>query len=185
MRSRIRSRRSRLIIGFSLSGLLLASSPTAAFAQTPQGQVRNKVNPNRVIYTETRGQTIYLDRCALCHQPDGKGKTDGSNGFPPLTGLSEWMTLREGQLYVAHAIIYGPYWGDVLVGDQYYFGMMPRFGPRFTNEQIVAVIRYVAEELNEPLPGYTPITVQLVEEARRLPDNMEAVREERSMLPLR
>ncbi|EIT68561.1 MULTISPECIES: c-type cytochrome [Hydrocarboniphaga] len=184
MRSRIRSRRSRLIIGSWI--LLLAISPGAnTIAQTPQGQVRNSVNPNRVIYTPTNGQTIYLDRCALCHQPDGKGKTDGSNGFPPLTGLSEWMSLREGQLYVAHAIIYGPYWGDVLVGDQYYFGMMPRFGPRFTNEQIVAVIRYVAEELNTPLPGYKPITVQLVEEARRLPDTMDAVREERSMLPFR
>lgn len=184
MRSRIRSRRSRLIIIGILSSWLAAPA-AMSFAQTPQGQVRNNVNPNRVIYTETRGQTIYLDRCALCHQPDGKGRTDGSNGFPPLTGLSEWMSLREGQLYVAHAIIYGPYWGDVLVGDQYYFGMMPRFGPRFTNEQIVAVIRYVAEELNEPLPGYKPITVQLVEEARRLPDTMDAVREERSMLPLR
>ena len=184
MRPRIRSRRQRRII--SILSFVLAALPAAmAIAQTPQGQVRNKVNPNRVIYTQTKGQTIYLDRCALCHQPDGKGKTDGTNGFPPLTGLSEWMTLREGQLYVAHAIIYGPYWGDVLVGDQYYFGMMPRFGPRFTNEQIVAVMRYIAEELNTPMAGYKPITVQLVEEARGLPDSMDAVREERSVLPFR
>jgi mono/diheme cytochrome c family protein len=136
---------------------------------------------NRVLYTETEGKQIYLDRCALCHMADGRGRSDGVNGFPPLTGMSEWMATREGQLYVAHAIIFGPY-GDVLVGDQFYFGMMPRFGPRFDNGQIVAVIRYMAEELNDPLAGYVPIDESLVEEARRLPDNMEALVEERMML---
>lgn len=144
-----------------------------------------RTNPNRAVYTETDGARIYRDRCALCHQADGRGKSDGENGFPPLVGLSEWMALREGQLYVAHAIVYGPYWGDVVVGDRYYYGMMPRFGPRFSDEQIVAVMRYVAEQLNTPLPGYRPVTVELVREARRLPDSMDAIRDERAQLPPR
>ncbi|MGQ0700694.1 MAG: c-type cytochrome [Panacagrimonas sp.] len=140
----------------------------------------------RTVYTAQDGRQIYNERCAICHLQDGRGSvhSDGFEGFPPLIGLSEWMSLREGQRYVAHAIIYGPY-GGVVVGNQFYFGMMPRFRPRFTNEQIVAVIRYVAEELNTPLPGYKPIDPALVEEARRLPDTIEAVHEGRNRLPPR
>lgn len=152
---------------------LLILLPSAGWAQ-------------RSPYTERVGQRIYEERCALCHMPDGRGSSysDNFNGFPPLTGLSEWMSLREGKRYVAHAIIYGPY-GGIAVGDKFYFGMMPRFRPRLDNGQIVAVIRYIAEQLNQPLPSYVPIDTALVEEARRLPDTIEAVHEGRDRLPPR
>lgn len=62
---------------------------------------------------------------------------------------------------------------------------MPRFGPRFTNLQIAEVIRYIAEVLNKPAPGYRPITVEQVEAARHLPDDMAALEQERIALPPR
>ncbi len=157
---------------FALAVLFLAA-PTDSFAQ-------------RSAYTERVGKQIYTDRCAVCHMPDGSGSShqDNFNGFPPLTGMSEWMNLREGQRYVAHAIIYGPY-GGLTVGGKFYFGMMPRFRPRLDNDQITAVIRYIAEELNAPLPGYVPIDAKLVEEARRLEDTIDAVHESRYALPPR
>jgi mono/diheme cytochrome c family protein len=168
-----------LMTGVTAAALL---APALAAAETtPLGTVRN---PNRVIYTETRGQKIYLDRCAVCHLPDGRGQSDGFNGFPPLTGMSEWLATREGQRYVAHVILYGPY-GGVVVGENFYFGMMPRFAPRFTNEQIVSVIRYVSEQINTPLPHYRPIDLSVVEEARRLPDHIDAVHAARDALPPR
>ena len=153
--------------------LLILAAPGTSFAQ-------------RIAYTERDGQRIYEERCSACHLPDGSGSvhTDKFNGFPPLTGMSEWMNLHDGQRYVAHAILYGPY-GGVVVGGQFYFGMMPRFRPRLDNAQIVAVIRYVAEKLNKPLPGYVPIDVSVVEEARRLDDTIEAVHEGRYGLPPR
>lgn len=172
---RFRSPRLRGACTAALLCLLVSGWPPPAAAQRKS---------NRVPYLEQEGRKIYLDRCALCHLPDGRGQGDGFNGFPPLTGMSEWMAMREGQLYAAHAIIYGPY-GGVIVGDTFYFGMMPRFAPRFTDEQIVAVIRYIAEELNTPLPHYRPIDTSIVAEARRLPDNIDALHEERNQLPWR
>lgn len=149
--------------------------PSAAWARQKGG---------RVIYTETNGEQIYKDRCALCHMVDGGGKTDGSHGFPPLTGMSEWMAMREGQLYVAHALIFGPY-GGIMVGDIFYDGIMTRFGHRLNNEQMIAVIRYVAEKLNTPLPGYKPIDSAIIDEARKRTDHIDAVHAERDRLPPR
>lgn len=153
--------------------MLALALPCSAFAQ-------------RLAYTERDGRQIYLDRCAMCHMPDGSGSlhTDEFNGFPPLTGMAEWMSLRDGQRYVAHAILYGPY-GGLTVNGQFYFGMMPRFRPRLDNGQIVAVIRYIAEHLNQPLPGYVPIDAAVVEEARRAEDTIDAVHEARYALPPR
>jgi mono/diheme cytochrome c family protein len=163
------------VLGCVLAALLL---PGPAFAQK---------KTNRVIYTPTEGRQIYTDRCAVCHLPDGKGRggedTEG-NGFPPLIGMSEWLATREGQRYAAHAIIYGPY-GAVLVGDRFYYGLMPRFGIRFTDEQIVQVIRYIAEVINKPARGYRPIDQSVVQEARALPDNMTVLEMERNELPPR
>ncbi|MDB5970531.1 MAG: cytochrome c [Hydrocarboniphaga sp.] len=170
----MRRRKSALLAGL----LLLSLQPADVFAQK---------KTNRVIYTSTVGRQIYNDRCAVCHLPDGKGRGGedaAGNGFPPLIGLSEWLATREGQLYVAHAIIFGPY-GTVLVGDKFYYGLMPRFGIRFTDQQIVEVIRYVAEVINKPAPGYKPITEALVQQARRLPDNMDALEMQRNELPQR
>lgn len=152
----------------------------------PWGAVlgEQQMTTGRIPYTQTDGRTIYNERCALCHMPDGRGKTDGVNGFPPLTGMSGWLATREGRLYVAHALVFGPY-GGVMVGDTFYFGIMSRFAHRFNNQQMVAVLRYVAEELNEPLPGYEPFDSALINEARRRTDHIDAVHAERDQLPSR
>lgn len=169
----------RFAITTALTGLLaLSLLPTAVLAQK---------KTNRVIYTATEGRQIYNDRCAVCHLADGKGRggeDEEGNGFPPLIGMSEWLATREGQLYVAHAIIYGPY-GSVVVGDKIYYGLMPRFNIRFTDQQIVAVVRYIAEVINKPAPGYRPIDIPVVQAARRLPDDMSALELERNELPPR
>ncbi|MGQ0619427.1 MAG: c-type cytochrome [Panacagrimonas sp.] len=163
-------------IGRTLAlGLLMLTLPMATLASKKGGRVK---------YTEQDGRQIYIERCALCHMPDGRGRTDGTYGFPPLTGMAEWFALREGQLYIAHALIFGPY-GGVMVGDRFYNGIMSRFGHRFSNEQMVAVLRYVAEELNTPLPGYVPIGTDIIEEARRRIDHIDAVHAERDQLPSR
>ena len=170
----------RCLAWVCLLGLaLLPASPSA------------QMKPNRVHYFETDGQRIYMDKCAVCHMPDGRGRGGGADdpdgivdGFPPLTGMSEWLSMEQGQRYVAHAIIFGPY-GEVLVGDSYYYGMMPRFMPRLNNQQIVAVVRFIAEKLNKPAPGYKPINEAIVQQARKLPDRMEALAREREQLPPR
>lgn len=166
-------RRKRTIIALFLIGGLLSAATFAAGKRDFQRT-----------YNVRDGARIYADKCALCHLDSGKGKTNGVDGFPPLVGLSEWMALREGQLYVAHAIVFGPYSG-VLVGDHVYEGLMPRFGPRLDDQQIAAVMRYIAEVLNKPAPGYVPVSEEIVREARALPDDMDSLIMERFALPPR
>ncbi len=162
----------------SLLGLTL--SPTLAQAEW---------KPQRKIYYGKEGEQIYNDKCAVCHLPTGAGRGGGeedAGGFPPLAGMgmSEWLATKEGQIYVAHAIIFGPY-GEIIVGDKLYIGFMPRFKPRLNNQQMVALIRYIAEKLNKPAPGYVPITEAIVEEARQRPDNKDELTRERDSLPPR
>ena len=161
-------------LGFMLA--LLALAGEQARASPPTGW--------RVVYTQQDGGRIYAERCALCHGAEGRGKTDGVHGFPPLTGMSEWMSLREGRRFAAYALVFGPY-GGVTVGDTYYNGIMSRFGHRFTNQQMIAVLRYVAEVLNEPRPGYVPFDDAVINEARRMTDHIDAVHAERDRLPPR
>lgn len=133
------------------------------------------------VTAQQTGEQIYAQRCAGCHMADGSGTP---TAFPPLKNLSGWLATAEGRLYVSHAILYGPY-GEVMVGGQRYAGMMPRYGPRLRNAEIVAVIRYIGETLNTPLPGYVPVDESVIAAARALPDKMQAVSEERSRLPPR
>lgn len=47
------------------------------------------------------------------------------------------------------------------------------------------MIRFIAEELNTPAPGYEPVDVDTVKSARRLTDNMDVLVNERYDLPPR
>ncbi|MGQ0700700.1 MAG: c-type cytochrome [Panacagrimonas sp.] len=158
----------------------LLSSMTVAWAS----QATAEQKAGRIVYTEQSGRRIFDERCARCHMADGSGQSTGDTGVPPLTGMSQWFATREGQRYAAHAVIFGPY-GGVMVGGKRYAGFMSRFGTRFTNEQMVAVLRYVAEELNRPLPDYKPIDTAVIAEARLLPDTIDALHAERDALPVR
>lgn len=133
------------------------------------------------VAAQQTGAQVYAQRCAGCHMVDGSGKP---TAFPPLKNLSGWLATAEGRMYVTHAILYGPF-GEVVVGGQRYAGMMPRYGPRLSNAEIVAVIGYLGETLNAPLPGYVRVDESVVLAARALPDKMQAVSEERSRLPPR
>ena len=80
-------------------------------------------NPYR--FTEQGGEAIYRAVCAGCHMPDGRGAA-GAGAYP---SLADDPRLAGFEYPVAL----------VLKGQ----GAMPPFARSLTDEQVVAVVRYI------------------------------------------
>ncbi|OGW59679.1 MAG: hypothetical protein A2V83_04210 [Nitrospirae bacterium RBG_16_64_22] len=93
------------------------------------------------IHAQTRGESLYLQHCAVCHQPNGKGIP---GFFPPLAGnpvvnSDEPARIRE---YLSK-VIFG-YHGGLLVRGELYSGTMPPiayFG-RMNDSELLDLINY-------------------------------------------
>lgn len=72
-----------------------------------------------------KGEALYLEHCAVCHQPDGKGVP---GFFPPLAGNPRVLAKepKEIQEYLTR-IIFG-YHGGLIVDNKVYSGRMPPLG---------------------------------------------------------
>jgi len=128
------------------------------------------------------GARVYSSRCAACHQADGKG-VDGR--FPPLKqSLSGWLATPQGRSYLVAAALYGPV-GEIKVDGKTYNSIMPAMGRRMNNDEIVAVLRYVGENLNTPPAGYQPFDVTLVASLRSSPTAEDSLMTDRGKLPPR
>jgi mono/diheme cytochrome c family protein len=108
------------------------------------------------------GAALYAQRCAVCHQAQGQGIAGHS---PPLTGMEEWLATEKGRSYIARAVVHGLA-GEIKVRGQRYSALMLTFRWRLQDEELAAVLRYVAETLNTPAPGYEPIGLELLRAAR-------------------
>jgi nitrite reductase (NO-forming) len=128
------------------------------------------------------GAQSFQKRCALCHGAEGRGQ-EGS--FPPLRDtMADWLATPEGRLYVATFVVHGPN-GTVTVGGKHYTGMMPMYRWRMKDPEMIAVLRYVAETLNTPKPGYVPFDTAVVTQARAIPDDEALIHGMRARLPPR
>lgn len=128
------------------------------------------------------GAQSFQKRCALCHGADGRGQ---EGAFPPLRdSMADWLATPEGRLYVATFVVHGPN-GTVTVGGKSYTGMMPMYRWRMKDPEMIAVLRYVAETLNTPKPGYVPFDTAVVTQARAIPDDEALIHGMRAKLPPR
>lgn len=95
----------------------------------------------RTAYAQSPGEELYLQHCAVCHQPDGKGIP---GFFPPLVGnVTVVAEDKDGvQAYLA-TIIFG-YHGGLIVNGQMYAGRMPPMGyrGRINDSELLALINY-------------------------------------------
>jgi cytochrome c oxidase cbb3-type subunit II len=93
------------------------------------------------LHAEPRGEELYLQHCAVCHQPNGKGIP---GFFPPLAG-NEHVTTEDPVEVQEHLgrIIFG-YHGGLIIDHQMYSGRMPPIGyqGRMNDSELLDLINY-------------------------------------------
>ncbi|MFN7147538.1 MAG: c-type cytochrome [Myxococcota bacterium] len=94
--------------------------------------------PGGPAVTTVAGAEVYTQRCASCHQADGKGL---AGAFPPLVG-SEWVT---GDPVVPVRIVLDGLTGPITVAGQPYQGVMPAWRDQMTDAEIAAVVTHERE----------------------------------------
>ncbi len=119
----------------------------AAFAVTTADAQDRKPAPD--------GARIYAATCQACHQASGLGL--GSQ-FPPLVG-SEWVLGREDRLVliILHGVV-----GEIEVEGEMFNGLMPTWGPSFTDADVAAVATYVRNSWGNKAAPISEATVTRV-----------------------
>ncbi|AZQ44652.1 c-type cytochrome [Nonlabens ponticola] len=99
--------------------------------QTPQDPLKQSV---------ARGREIYMELCATCHLPSGKGV---SGAFPPLHP-SDWLTDKRTESI--HAVKYGLK-GEIIVNGQPYNNIMLPLG--LSDDEVRDVMNFTIQTWNE------------------------------------
>lgn len=124
------------------------------------------------------GQALYGQYCASCHQANGQGLP---GAFPPVAGhVQEILGKKEGRSYLVDVVLFGLQ-GQIRVKGQTYNGSMPAWEAQLKDDQIVALLNYLATSFGyKPPAGFKPYTLAEVkkERARKLtPQKVYALRQ--------
>lgn len=92
-----------------------------------------------------RGEQVFLQNCAACHQPTGQGLP---GAFPPLAGSDYLARDRKEVLTVALFGLSGP----VTVNGVDYNGVMPSMG-HLTDRELADALTYVLNSWGNDYPG--------------------------------
>ena len=110
----------RASVTFCVIVLAACSADTGDAA--PQAEVHQaEVAQGVQAETAGRGEAVYLQHCAACHQPDGTGL---GNAFPPLADSDYLLGDRQEVLAAALFGLSGP----ITVNGVDYDGVMPSMG---------------------------------------------------------
>src|SRR5690606_20397173 len=120
----------RLTLAFCIP-LLLAGGAYQAFGQSAAAP------------DAAAGKQAYLDNCAACHQPDGRGL---AGAFPPLAG-SDWLQGKTSA-EVASTVLAGLS-GEIVVNGVTYNSMMPAQS-HLSDADIAAITTYVLNQWDNP-----------------------------------
>ncbi|MCX2560954.1 cytochrome c [Acetobacter farinalis] len=123
------------------------------------------------------GAQLYASHCAVCHQ---SGAIGIPGQFPPLKGrVDKIIATPEGKTYVLHVVLNGMM-GSLQAAGGTYTGFMPGLGSSLSDEDLAAVVTYVAS-----LGGSASapkITADDVKKARATPMQPNMVLQERGTL---
>ena len=113
------------------------------------------------------GEKVYQTYCMSCHQANGKGIT---GAFPPLVEVvPEYLEKGDlGRQFLIHVVLFGLQ-GEITAGGGTYNSMMPPYGNQLSDEQVAAVLDYVAKAWGNDklLPkDYKPFTPEEVKAER-------------------
>ncbi|MCB0420486.1 MAG: nitrite reductase, copper-containing [Bdellovibrionales bacterium] len=101
------------------------------------------------------GKNIFLQNCAACHQPDGKGI---KGAFPPLAN-SDWLNTNVRQ---AISAVKNGLSGEIRVNGEVYNGVMPALD--LSDEDIANVLTYVYNSWGNKKNTIKPRDVKAVPE---------------------
>jgi mono/diheme cytochrome c family protein/glucose/arabinose dehydrogenase len=153
----------RLLSGALATGAVLllaffAAPPTAS--EGPARKARSEAAPPPAYGPHARadGEEIYNNKCATCHQQDGKGL---SGVFPPLVD-TDWVTGDAGLLI--RILLHGME-GEMQVNGRSYNGAMPPWGGALSDEEIAQVATYVRTSWGNRASEVTAGQVARVREA--------------------
>jgi len=89
------------------------------------------------------GQQVYQQFCASCHMANGEGV---AGAFPPLVQeVPEYIEAgTDGINYLIHVILFGLQ-GQITAKGVTYNSMMPPYAAQLSDEQIAALLDYIAK----------------------------------------
>ncbi len=109
---------------------------------------------------EPRGAKIFIEKCALCHQPNGLGVPPI---YPPLA-RSEWLTnKREDAIKAVCEGLSGP----IEVAGQKYNNLMP--AQILDDAQVADLFSYMATAWGNSVAAFTPAEVAAARDKSRFP----------------
>ena len=93
------------------------------------------------VQAQTPGEALYLQHCAVCHQPDGKGVP---GFFPPLAGNPRVTAEDPDQVQVYLGRVVFGHHGGLIIDKQVYSGTMPPIGyvGRVNDSELLDLINY-------------------------------------------
>jgi nitrite reductase (NO-forming) len=100
-----------------------------------------------------KGKLVFMQNCAMCHQPDGQGVP---HAFPPLAGSDFLMADKTRSMHIVLHGLSGP----VMVNGAKYDSVMPPVA--LTDEQVANVLTYVRNSWGNTSEALT------VEEVKRI-----------------
>jgi mono/diheme cytochrome c family protein len=94
---------------------------------------------------EPDGKAIFVENCAMCHQPSGEGAVGLA---PALAGtLKDIAGKPDGKTYLSQIAVSGMA-GAIWTQGHKFSGLMPAFADRLSDAEIAAVIGYVLKDFN-------------------------------------
>ena len=86
------------------------------------------------------GEQVYQTYCMSCHQANGKGLP---GAFPPLAGVVPKVIAKDRALPI-DIVLFGIQ-GALNIDSATYNGVMPPYGNQLKDDQVAAVLNYVAK----------------------------------------
>ena len=125
------------------------------------------------------GAELYSNNCMMCHQTGGTGL---AGTFPRLAGrVSTAASAAKGREYLIDVVTFGLS-TSITVDGRTFFGMMPSF-KTMSDDDVAAVLSYVASLGNTPSPAPRPFSVEEITKQRQTRgDQPPDVAAERSQL---
>lgn len=133
----------KVFTGFFASGMVITVGTLAIlallFTVQSLAQLGREPEPEPVLVADfARGERLYAEHCALCHQPTGQGI---AGAFPPHAGHLPLIAQRDGGREYLIGVLLNGLQGEIRVFGAPYRGIMPSHA-RLNDQDIADVLNY-------------------------------------------